>query len=261
MSWPSVFDMTNIVLKTEVTGSGPGILLAHGAGGGIAANFAPLIPALAADHTVVASDYPADDTVLDLDALADALVAAAVDNGVQTFTVVGYSLGTAVAVRAAVRHPDRVRGLVLTAGFAVADHRLRLLGDLWAGTIEQGSNQLFADFALTAGYSAAYLNSLSRTEVDEFTAFLAANIPGGAVAQVRLAQSVDTTADLPRISVPTRIISTTADLLVDPANSRALAAAIPGADYVEIATGHVPMIERPGEWTRLTTDFLAAHQL
>ncbi|MBB5934801.1 pimeloyl-ACP methyl ester carboxylesterase [Streptomyces zagrosensis] len=45
-------------LSTQVTGSGPGLLLAHGASGSIEGNFVPLIPALAAGHTVVAPDYP-----------------------------------------------------------------------------------------------------------------------------------------------------------------------------------------------------------
>ncbi|MEV0028437.1 alpha/beta hydrolase [Nocardia sp. NPDC050793] len=76
----------------------------------------------------MASDYPGDDTRLDLDALADALVAAAVDAHVEAFTVIGFSLGTAVAVRAAVRHPGRVRGLLLAAGFAKPDNRARIIG-------------------------------------------------------------------------------------------------------------------------------------
>ncbi|MFI9509887.1 alpha/beta fold hydrolase [Nocardia sp. NPDC052566] len=253
--------MTNIALNTKVDGSGPGILLAHGAGGSIADNFGALIPVLAADHTVVAPDYPADDTHLELDALADAMVAAAVDNGVETFTIVAYSLGTAVAVRAATRHPERVRGLVLAAGFAHGDNRLQLNGNIWAGTIERGEYDLFANFVMTVGYSTRFLNSLSRAEVDQFVAFLTENVPGGAVAQVRLAQRVDTFAELGGITVPTLVVNATADLLVDPANSRELAANIPGAEYVEIDAGHVLMAERPEEWAAAVSGFLAAKQL
>jgi pimeloyl-ACP methyl ester carboxylesterase len=96
--------------------SGPGPLLAHGAGGSAEANFGPVLPELAAGHTVVAPDYPgAGETPcntgpLDLDMLADGLVASALHAGVERFGIVGYSLGTAVAVRAATRHPDRVTG-------------------------------------------------------------------------------------------------------------------------------------------------------
>lgn len=41
-----------------VRGSGPGRLLAHGAAGGVEANFGPILEGLAAEHTVVGVDYP-----------------------------------------------------------------------------------------------------------------------------------------------------------------------------------------------------------
>jgi pimeloyl-ACP methyl ester carboxylesterase len=115
-----------------VMGSGPGILLAHGGGGSIAGNYGPILDDLATTHTVVGPDYPGSgDTPrspepLALDDVADTLVRTAVDAGVDRFTVLGYSLGTAVAVRIAVRHPERVTGLVLTAGFTYPDNRMRL---------------------------------------------------------------------------------------------------------------------------------------
>ncbi|WP_063721610.1 alpha/beta fold hydrolase [Nocardia vinacea] len=249
--------MTNIALKTEVHGSGPGVLLAHGAGGSIADNFGSLIPVLATNHTVVAPDYPADDTVLELDALADALVAEAVERGVGTFTIVGYSLGAAVAVRAAVRHPDRVRALVLAAGFAKGDNRFRLAAQIWADTVERGESDVFARFILNVGYSARFLNSLSPNQIDELRTLIAAHEPGGTVPQVRLAKSVDTTDDLQHIAVPTLVVNATADLLVDPNNSRALAEGISGAKYIEIDAGHVLMIERPEEWIRTISDYLS----
>ena len=76
-----------------VRGNGPGLLLAHGAGGGIDANYGPIMDALAAQHTVVGPDYPGTgrtkraDAPLALDALADELVAAAVEEGLQTFAI------------------------------------------------------------------------------------------------------------------------------------------------------------------------------
>ncbi|MEV6680497.1 hypothetical protein AB0N09_27100 [Streptomyces erythrochromogenes] len=38
-----------------------------------------------------------------------------------------------------------------------------------------------------------------------------------------------------------------------------LADAIPGAQLVEIPTGILPMVERPEEWQKLITAFLARH--
>ncbi|WP_278263508.1 alpha/beta hydrolase [Nocardia sp. AG03] len=253
--------MTAIPLQTTVHGSGPGIVLAHGAGGGIEANFGPVIPALARTHTVVGSDYPADDTPLTLDALADALVAAAVEAGVHTFTLVGFSLGTAVAVRAAARHPERVTGLILTAGFAAPDNRARLILRGWQDLIDRADHADFARLIMATGFSARHLNALPAELVDTLVDEIGAAIPGGTRQQADLVARVDTTADLPGITVPTLVVATTADLLIDPANSRALAAGIPDAEYTEIDAGHVVMLEQPDAWQKLLTDFLDRHHL
>ncbi|GAB2835918.1 hypothetical protein GCM10022221_38870 [Actinocorallia aurea] len=114
-------------------GTGPGLLLAHGAGGGIDPNYGAVMDVLAAHRTVVGPDYPGTgrtpraETPLTL----DGLVATAVEEGVETFAISGYSLGCPVAVRAATRHPDRVTALVLTAGFAHPNPRLLLAARLW----------------------------------------------------------------------------------------------------------------------------------
>ncbi|MGW6120651.1 alpha/beta fold hydrolase [Nocardia sp. NPDC055165] len=253
--------MTTIPLHTTVHGSGPGIVLAHGAGGGIESNFGTVIPALADGHTVVASDYPGDDTPLDLDDLADALVSAAVDAGVETFTIIGFSLGTAVAVRAAVRHPDRVTGLLLTAGLAAPDNRAQLIVRFWQDLLDRGDHESFARLVVLTGFSTGFVNTLPVAAIDDIVRQTAASIPGGTRQQAALVESVDTTPDLAAVAVPTLVVATTADLLVDPANSRALAAAIPGADYTEIEAGHVVMVERPDEWRKLLTEFLDRHGL
>ncbi|MEU5871993.1 alpha/beta fold hydrolase [Glycomyces sp. NPDC047369] len=255
--------MTNIsanpiALSTTVTGSGPGIVLAHGATGTIDSNFGSLIPLLAADHTVTASDYPADGTHLELDALADALVA---DAATERFALIGFSLGTAVAVRAAVRHPDRVAGLVLAAGIAKADNRTRLALDIWDALLERGDRETFARFALHAAFSPAFTNGLPPEGIAAAVADIAGREPGGAAAQLDLIRRTDTSADLAEVAVPTLVVAATRDLLVDPANHRSLAEGVPGAEYAEVESGHVLMAEQPEEWHRLVLDFLQRHGL
>ncbi|MGW8377327.1 alpha/beta fold hydrolase [Streptomyces sp. ODS28] len=254
-------------LATTVTGSGPGILLAHGAGGGVAANFAPLVPALAAEHTVIGGDYPGSgDTPrspepLDLDALADSLAGAAVRAGAGTFTVLGYSLGTAVAARLAARHPERVRGLVLTAGLARADRRLRLSMGVWRDLLGRGDTAAYARFNALTAFGADHLDSLTEEELAALLPEIADTVPPGAPEQAALVQTADTTADLAGITVPTLVVATTQDTLVSPAHSRRVAELVPGAEYAELATGHLPMVEDPAGWQSLITDFLRRHGL
>ncbi|KWT62547.1 alpha/beta hydrolase [Streptomyces albus subsp. albus] len=262
-------------MSTTVTPAEPGtvpaahgILLAHGATGSIAANYEALIPALAATgHTVVAPDYPGSGRTpraggpLDLDALADALVAEAVTAGVETFTLIGFSLGTAVSVRAAARHPERVRGLVLTAGLAKPDHRANIWIDLWLRLLDRGDYAGFAQARALSGLSPEALNALPPAELAAALDPDPALPPAGSAEQAALVKEVDTTGDLAGITVPTLVIATTLDQLIHPSHSRHLAEHIPGAEYAEIATGHVPMAERPEEWQGMILKFLAEHAL
>ncbi|MGW5311766.1 alpha/beta fold hydrolase [Nocardia thailandica] len=187
-------------------------------------------------------------------------MAAAVGAGVPTFTIVGFSLGTAVAVRAAARHPERVTGLMLTAGFAVADNRARLAVRAWRDLLDRGALESFARLTLLTGFAAEFVDALPAA-VEELVARTAAAVPGGTRQQAALVATIDTGADLAGIAVPTLVVATTADLLVAPAGSRALAAGIPGADYTEIDAGHVVMAERPDAWREALLDFLARHRL
>ncbi len=246
---------------TSTRGSGPGLLLAHGAGGGVEANFAPLIDELARTHTVIGADYPGSGatprstTPLSLDGLADSLVAAAVRAGVPRFTVLGYSLGTAVAVRAATRHPERVTGLILTAGFSRLDNRMRLGIEVWRRLLD-GDRRTLAEFLTYAATDPVRLAELTPEALGEAVENLAATIPPGSPEHVDLVASVDTRAELPRISVPTLVVATTRDQLVSADLGRELAHGISGARLVEIDCGHAIGAEAPAEWLKVVTDFL-----
>lgn len=246
-----------------VAGSGPGLLLAHGGGGSVAANFGPIIDDLARDRTVVGVDYPGSGRTPraasppTLDDLADELVHAAVDEGLERFAVLGYSLGTGVAVRIRTRYPDRVTGLVLTAGFARPDRRMLLAVDLWRRLLALGDRDLLARFLTLVGTGSRALNGLSAAELEESVAGLAAFIPDGSPDQVDLVAGVDARAELAGIDVPSLVIATTLDDLAPPRFSRELADGIPGAELVEIESGHGIGVEARDEWLAAIQSFLA----
>ncbi|QCX77981.1 Putative aminoacrylate hydrolase RutD [Streptomyces sp. YIM 121038] len=243
-------------------GTGPGVLLAHGAGGSTAANYGPVLDALTPTHRVVGVDYPGtgatprSQTPLALDALADELVAAADAEGLESFALVGYSLGTAVALRAATRHPERVTALVLTAPFARPDTRTRLTAEVWRGLAASGDRDTLARFLLPLALSPAALASLSAADTEATVRGTAESIPEGSADHVDLVARVDVRADLARIAVPTLAIITTEDQLIPPALQREAAAGIAGARTADLATGHLPFAEQPAQWQRLISDFL-----
>jgi pimeloyl-ACP methyl ester carboxylesterase len=245
-----------------VRGTGPGLLLAHGAGGGIELNYGPILDRLAKRYTVVGSDYPGTGRTprsiepLTLDGLAEELVAAADAEGLESFAIAGYSMGGPVAIRAATRHPQRVAALVLTASFARPNPRFRLAARLWLDLLDAGNHERLARFLALVGFGAPTLDAMGQDELDTVLAGTAASIPSGTREHVDLVGRIDVRDELAGISVPTLVISTTHDTLVTPALHRKLAHGIPGAKLVEIATGHLPFVEAPDEWLGLIRDFL-----
>ncbi|MFK0258721.1 alpha/beta fold hydrolase [Streptomyces sp. NPDC090445] len=247
-----------------VLGSGPGLAMAHGAGSSFAGTYGPILDGLAAGHTVVGIDYPGSGdtprstTPLQLDDLADQLVAAAVTEGQETFALSGYSLGGLVAMRAAARHPERVSALVLTATLPHIDNRLVLALSIWRKLAETDRG-LLAEFLTMMALGVDALEAMPREQLQQIVGFSVASIADGTPEHAELAPRADVRDDLARIKAPTLVISTTQDWFTSTRLHRQIADGIPGARLAEIPTGHLPMVERPEEWQKLITDFLAQH--
>ncbi|MYU24148.1 alpha/beta fold hydrolase [Streptomyces sp. SID8352] len=246
-----------------VLGSGPALVLAHGAGSDVRDSYGPVLDALAERHTVIGPDYPGSgsapltDAPLTLDALADHVVAAGLRSGAETFAVSGFSMGTAVAVRAAVRHPGRVTALVLSSGFARPNARLRLVVDVWRALGRSGDGRSLAAYLSLVVGGASWLDERTPGELEEQLVQFAAGLPPGTDRQLALLETVDVTGDLGSVRVPTLVVSPREDVLATPFHSRELADGIPGAELATLDCGHAIAAERPADWARLVTDFLA----
>jgi pimeloyl-ACP methyl ester carboxylesterase len=106
----------------EIRGTGQPLVLLHGAMGTIESCFEKLLPRLAAARTVVAVELQGHGRTADIDRplsyqqMADDTVALARALDIQVADFVGYSMGGAVALQIAMRHPEVVRRLVDAGG-------------------------------------------------------------------------------------------------------------------------------------------------
>lgn len=113
-------EINGLRLYHETHGSGRPMLLLHG-GLGSGEMFAPILPALSAERTVILPDLQGHGRTADVDRpldprlMADDLAGLIEHLGLERPDVVGYSLGGGVAFQLAVRHPDRVGRLVLVS--------------------------------------------------------------------------------------------------------------------------------------------------
>lgn len=148
--------------------------------------------------------------------------------------VVGHSMGGMVAQWLAARRPDLVRRLVLTATLARPVPAFREVLERWEAMVVGHRWRAFAASANEAAYTGSELlrrRLLLRVGrppaaphlVDRHRALTAACL------------SHDTTGVLGEVTCPTLVLAGAEDRVVPPTASRALADAVPGAEYEELS--------------------------
>jgi pimeloyl-ACP methyl ester carboxylesterase len=243
------------------TGAGAPLLCLHGIGSSGAA-FDPITPLLVDRLRVIAWDAPgyasADDPAgpPGMDGYADAAVAVLDALGIDRAHVLGVSWGGVIATRIALRHPGRLDALVLadsTRGSGASPDKaaaMRARGD----ELERLGPEPFAR------RRAARLLSPAATEreVAQVAEAMAAAIrmPGYGYAAESMA-ATDHGPRLPEVRARTLVLVGEHDAVCPPAESRAIAAGIPGARYAEVpGAGHLSNQERPEAFARAVRDFL-----
>jgi pimeloyl-ACP methyl ester carboxylesterase len=111
-------------------GDGPPLVLVHGLGGS-ASNWGEVAPELVRRRRVLVPELPGHggsepvSRGSTLEPFADAVAAVLEQEGTAPAPIVGHSLGAVVALRLALRHPDRVSGLVLVSGAGISSATAR----------------------------------------------------------------------------------------------------------------------------------------
>jgi pimeloyl-ACP methyl ester carboxylesterase len=156
--------------------------------------------------------------------------------------LVGHSLGGPVALQMALAQPARVRSLSLLCTVVRGKDATRLSWRiLWLGLRSRvgprrARRRAFLQIVMPA-------DMLRRADTDKLAADLAplfghdlADQPSIAMPQLSALRAFDATHRLSQLSaVPTLVVSAAHDPIAPPPFGRALAAAIPGARYVEFA--------------------------
>ncbi|CAL9291140.1 alpha/beta fold hydrolase [Streptomyces sp. SudanB182_2057] len=248
------------------TGSGEGVVLVHGTGATPDGNFGHLIDVLRPRHTVVAPFLSGAGTTTDsgapltVDDLARQVLAAADDAGLTKFHLVGHSLGACVAAAAAAQSGDRVRSLVLHAGWATSDTRLTAQFALWRRLLAADTELLARLVLLTAFRATAPHFQDAAAFEREVAAFAAMFRPEGTARQLLLDEEVDIARLLPRVTAPALVIAGTDDAVVPPYHQERMAELVPGARLTHVAAGHAFPFESPEWFARLVAEFIAGRR-
>jgi pimeloyl-ACP methyl ester carboxylesterase len=253
----------------EIHGDGPPLVLVMGIGYDSSLWTLQQVPVLSTRFRVVLLDnrdagrssradhpYTVADMADDVAGLLDAL-------DIGRTHLLGLSMGSMIGMEFALRHADRLDRLVL-AGPAAAPARSAVDPiSIWNWVkAHDAGGEVFGGQQLTWLFSSAFLRN--QQAVQETIALLAGNPnpvqPAAYDRQATAYLQFDAVDRLAGIQAPTLVVVGEQDLLTPPWVAREVADAIPAARFEIIAgdgSSHVLPLERPDDFNRLVTDFLA----
>jgi 3-oxoadipate enol-lactonase len=195
---------------------------------------------------------------LSLERMADDAVAVLDDAGVADAHVMGASMGGVLAQIIAVRHPERVRSLVLACTACRHHEWRRELFEDWAAAVLTGGMGALGGEGLRWLIGprlhrrlGLWLNLMAR--------ILQQAPPENFAAQVHaiLAASDELRFELTSVRAPTLVITGSQDLLTPLGDAEELAELITTARLLEVrGVGHALMVEAPNAFNRAVAGFL-----
>lgn len=253
----------------DLEGSAPGlltILLLPGADG-MKETFRFQVPALARRHRVVCASLRGklsrEDT---FDRMVDDVVELAAESGARRLVLLGQSFGGAIAMRFAIRHPDRVVGLALANTLArISYEHVGLNRALLAPLAMATTRYLPTGFgrALARVWSRLevwiYDSSPGSAKVIDYALWTGPRTVPSSVSNARVARlkKIDLRPQLPSVRTPTLVLKGPRDHYVPSAWSHEIVALVPGAQYEEVpGAGHCSHVSMPGSFNRLLLNWL-----
>lgn len=247
-------------LAVEERGSGPAILFVHGYPLGRTlwrhaierlAGWRRIAPDL---RGMGGSSLP--ESASSLSTYTDDLIGVLDTLAVDRAVICGHSMGGYIAFDMVRRYRTRVAGLVLIATKAEADSEEARQGreESAARAAEMGPAAI-ADSMLPRLFAQESLTRIPAIVAEVQAGILATPVPGIVAALMALRDRPDSRALLATLGrIPTLVLAGAADVITPPAGMRAMAAAIPGAEFVLVeGAGHLPPLEQPN----VTTDTIA----
>jgi 3-oxoadipate enol-lactonase len=257
MEW---IETNGVVLRYELSGMGRiPLLLIHELGGSLEF-WDPVLPAFQPAFRVLRYDLRGfgmsekvqtlrlEDLLGDMIGLLDALAMT------DPCHVVGPALGAGIALAFAAQYPTRMRRLVVSSPATGVPPERRAQSLQRAEAVEAGGMRVAVDQSLTRSYPERFRGN--RQRFAQYRQRWLANDPEGFAAINRMLTEMDLTQQYGRIACPTLVIGCTYDTIRPPHEVEPIARQIPGARYVETASGHFMPHQTPELFIETVLPFL-----
>lgn len=208
------------------------------------------------------SDWIAEDIsfaamIADLESVVDAA-------GLDRFTLLGVSQSCAVSVAYAVRHPERVSGLILYGGFVKgwrkrSDSHEVATHEAMTALIREGwgqNNPVFRHL-----FTAMFIPGANQVQMDWFDELQRISVlPSNAGRLHEAFGEIDVSDVLSQVTIPTLVLHARKDTVVPFQCGREFATGIPGARFVDLdSANHILLANEPAfeRFVREVTRFVA----
>ena len=224
--------------------------------------FEPVWWQLAKRAHLVAVDLPGfghsqrSDALLSPRAMGEFIIAAADAFGLKRPHVVAPGTGTAAALFAAARHPDRLRSLVVGSGAAAVPLQLGgMVKDIIEAPDLDGVRSADPRQLMTAALSGISRYALPESVRDDYLACYEGDRFAESVRYLRsYPTELPVLADLlPQINTPVQVIAGVDDTAVPPVNASFLHERLPHSKLDIIDAGHFTWEDAPAEYAALVT--------
>jgi 3-oxoadipate enol-lactonase len=168
--------------------------------------------------------------------------------------VAGPALGAGIALAFAAQYPARVRRLVVSSPATEVPPERRAQSLQRAEAVERGGMRVAVEQSLTRSYPERF--RADRQRFEQYRRRWLANDPEGFAAINRMLTEMNLTQQYGRIACPTLVIGCTYDTIRPPHEVEAIARQIPGARYVETASGHFMPHQTPELFLETVLPFL-----
>jgi len=176
---------------------------------------------------------------------------------IQKAHLVGLSNGGMVAQHFAINFPDKVGALVLVDTCSYIDTLLDSIITLWIRATQIGGSEFRYDVSIPFIFSEDFIKKNKETLLQMKIVSSEINPPNAIIKLAEACLKHNTTDRLSEIKAPTLIIVGEEDTLIPVKYSKLLNEGISGSRLVIIkGSGHVPSIEKPGEFNRIVLNFL-----